>query len=451
MYDGTTLKYMMRHVLSVADMLFAAHKGAGAVAQTIVARFFIAGIGVCTGLITARVLGATGRGEQSAMLVWPTLLAYLLTLGLPAAIRYRIMREPERRSEFFTLSILAGAVASIAAMLVGVAFIPFWLRNYSADVVHSAQVLMIFAPEVLLGLILTAMLETLREFSIANISRYIAAVLTLVSLISLAVMHKLTPFTAACSYTIPSVIVACWLGWRLRAHILLRFFDPRPGMKLLASYGFRSYGIDLLTAISSQIDQVFVIGLLSATDVGIYVVALNASRIITIVHGGVVSVVVPSALGLEPEAVVAMVGRSARVSTALACLFGAALAAAVPFLLPAIYGPSFGGGVQVAQLLTLEAILNGLVLVLAQSFMALGRPGAVTLFEAVSLATIFPLMLALLPRLGLVGAAVAILTATILRLILTLAAYPMLLKVAVPNLFPTADDVARVRHALVNR
>ena len=152
-------------------ILFGKTRGAGAIAQTIFARLLIAGVNVCTGIISARVLGTSGRGEMSAMLVWPGLLAYLLTLGLPSAIRYWIRREPERRSEFFTVSVIGAGVASLIAIAIGLFFIPLWLRNYSADVVHGAQILMIFSPEVMLGLIFTAMLETLGEFNTANFSR----------------------------------------------------------------------------------------------------------------------------------------------------------------------------------------------------------------------------------------------------------------------------------------
>ena len=65
-------------------------QGRGATAatlQTALARVLILAINMGTGIITARFLGPQGRGEQAAIILWPQLLAYLMTLGLPAALR----------------------------------------------------------------------------------------------------------------------------------------------------------------------------------------------------------------------------------------------------------------------------------------------------------------------------------------------------------------------------
>jgi enterobacterial common antigen flippase len=440
-----------RSIGAAYRLIFAASRGAAAVAQTAVARFAIAGISVLTGVLTARVLGVTGRGEQSAMLVWPALMAYLLTLGLPSAMRYWIKREPERRSELFTVALVTTLGVSVIACAIGVVFIPIWLRTYSLEVVRGAQFLMLFAPEVMLGLILTAMLETLGDFNIANGSRYISSALTLLVLLVLAILHRMTPLYAAIAYSAPQVFVAGGLGWRLRSHLWIQSFNPIPALRALTSYGMRSYGIEVLGIVAAQIDQVFVIGFLGAADVGIYAVALSASRVITILHSAVVTVIVPSVAGLDKDVVLQTVGRSARISTLIALPLGAALAAALPILMPLLYGSAFARGIFVAQILTAEALVLGLLSVLAQAFMAFNRPGFVTSLQVIGLAVVVPLMLVLLPRFGLLGAALALLASTLCRLGLLLASFPLLLRVPVPNLFPTRDDLARLRAAAVGR
>jgi O-antigen/teichoic acid export membrane protein len=319
------------------------------------------------------------------------------------------------------------------------------------DIVRAAQVIMFFSPEIMLGLITTAMLETLGEFHIANVARYATVLLTLLGLALLALSWRMTPFTGALVYTGAPVVIAFWTAWQLREHIRLRFFDPRPALRVLASYGFRSYGIDLLNTISSQIDQVLVIAFLNASDVGIYVVALNASRVINILHTAVVTVVFPEASGLDKATVVGMVERSARVSSCVALAFAAALALALPILLPLFYGDAFSRGIAVGQVLTLEAVISGLISVLAQAFMALGRPGIVTILQALGLAVVVPLMFLLLPHFGLIGAAYALLLSTMVRLAIMVGFYPAILKVPFPRLIPTLDDLSHLRGALAHR
>lgn len=422
--------------------------GVASIAQTIVVRFALAALNVGTGVITARSLNAGGRGEQSAMLLWPALVCYLLTLGIPAALRYCIRKAPARQAEYFTVSVYAALVLSVVAIGAGVAFIPLWLHAYAPAVIRDAQILMAFAPEIMLGLILTGMLEALGEFRTANITRYLPVLATLIALGALAATHILTPFLSALAYVVPPTFVTLWLLWRLRGSFTLRAFNARPIARALGSYGLRAYGIDILTTLSAQVDQVLVIGLLSATQMGVYVIALAVSRVPQILHTAVVTVVTPTATGLKRDDVIAMVGRAARTSSLIAVVFSACLAALEPFLIPLVYGTPFEPAVRVAQVLTAEAAIGGLVFVLAQTFMALGRPGLLTVLQGLGLAVTVPTMLLLVPRFGLIGAALALLISTCARLGFLLCAFPLILKVPVPPLVPSMKDLNALLRAL---
>jgi O-antigen/teichoic acid export membrane protein len=421
-----------------------------AIAHTTLARVFLAGMNLFTGIITARALGIVGRGEQSAMTLWPALVPYLLTLGLPTALRYCVRREPERRREFFTVALLGAAAMSVVSIGIGIAFMPLWLHTYSAAVVRAAQFLMIFAPEVTLSLILTAMLEAQGAFKLANVTRIFSTVLTAAMILATAAFHAMTPFVAGLAYFVPPVFVAAWTAWHLRGSFMRLSFDPRPGFRVLGSYGLRSYGVDVLATLSAQADQVLVVGLLSASGMGAYAIALSASRVLQILHSAVVTVVFPSASGLEQWRVVSIVARAARVSTVIAAGGAIALAAALPVLIPLCYGWAYAPAVPVAQLLTLEALVGGLAYVLAQTFMATNRPGLVTAFQGVGFCIAVPLMLVLIPRFGLMGAAAALLISTCTRLGFVLASYRTILHVPLPNLVPTGDDVLRFRRALAS-
>ena len=89
------------------------------------------------------------------------------------------------------------------------------------------------------------------------------------------------------------------------------------------------------------------------------------------------------------------------------------------------------------RMLLVEVTLSGCVFVLAQAFMALGRPGMVTLLQAAGLSISIPIMILLVPRWGIAGAALALLVSTTARFLLVLASFPMILKVSAPSLIPT--------------
>ena len=88
----------------------------------------------------------------------------------------------------------------------------------------------------------------------------------------------------------------------------------------------------------------------------------------------------------------------------------------------------------------MEVTLAGSVSVLAQAFMALGRPGIVTILQAVGLSFSIPLMLILIPRWGIKGAATALLVSTLARLVFVMAGFPIFLKTRLPNLLPQVAD-----------
>ncbi len=105
--------------------------GVVAIVQTLLANILILGISFGTGIITARVLGPDGRGEQAAIVMWPQFLAYALTLGLPSALLYNLKRHPDAAPRLFAAALLLGTFMGGIATVVGVLLVPHWLTEYS--------------------------------------------------------------------------------------------------------------------------------------------------------------------------------------------------------------------------------------------------------------------------------------------------------------------------------
>jgi len=57
---------------------------------------------VVSSLIGARALGPAGRGDLLVVVLWPPVVAMFAGLGLPAAYRYWMAKEPERASRPFS-------------------------------------------------------------------------------------------------------------------------------------------------------------------------------------------------------------------------------------------------------------------------------------------------------------------------------------------------------------
>jgi O-antigen/teichoic acid export membrane protein len=158
-------------------------------------------------------------------------------------------------------------------------------------------------------------------------------------------------------------------------------------------------------------------------------------------HTSVATVLFPKAVSQSPDIVRALAGRAARLSTLLTTLAGLAVVGFGPQMLALLYGADYRGATPVLRILVLEVVLAGAALVLSQAFMALGRPGVITGLQIIGLLLTIPFMLLLVPRFGIVGAAVALFLSTTIRLIFVLASFPLFLNMRVPQILPTWTDV----------
>lgn len=415
--------------------------GSHAVAHSILSKIVILGLQAGTGILTARVLQPAGRGELAAMILWPLFMASVTTLGVPSSLIYYLRHRPEKREQLIANGFLMATFLGVLAGMVAALILPWWLRQYPVPIIHAAQWFLITAPICSVTLAGRAVLEASDEFSMSNAIQTLTPFVTLIGLMAFLAAYRLNPFTAAIAYIAASIPTFWLMIWRVRRIGLKSWYYNPHIMKWMIGYGIRSYGIDLLGTLALQVDQVLVVTLLSPGAMGSYVVVLSLSRMLNLFQNSVVMVLFPKAAGRPVEEAVALTGRSVRVSGLITALSGVVVCIAGPSLLRILYGKEYVGAVGALRILVIEVVLSGATFVLAQAFMALGRPGIVTILQAIGLSLSIPMMLLLIPRYGIYGAAVSLLTSTSVRLLFIYIGFKVFLKVNLPSLFPGRDDV----------
>jgi O-antigen/teichoic acid export membrane protein len=161
-------------------------------------------------------------------------------------------------------------------------------------------------------------------------------------------------------------------------------------------------------------------------------------------QNSVVMVLFPKAAGRSKEDVIRMTGDAVRVSGLVTAVCGVFVCIAGPVLLRLLYGQEFVEAVGALRILVVEVILSGMVFVLAQAFMALDSPGVVTVLQAVGLSLSIPMMLLLIPRYGIYGAAVSLLTSTVARLLFVCVGFRLFLKTETPRLLLNSQDLQKL-------
>ncbi|MEM8828053.1 MAG: oligosaccharide flippase family protein [Cyanobacteria bacterium P01_G01_bin.19] len=432
---------MFHNISKKVSWIFRGKGSVAATAQTIIVMLGILAINVLTGIITARTLGPEGRGEQAALILWPEFLANVVTLGIPSALVYNLRRYPEERNRLFSAAVIICAVISTGSAIVGVLFLPQWLSQYPPEMIRVAQLFMPIVPIFLLAQLFAVSLEASSQFTISNVGKYMMPLGTLMLLLGFVVTDNMNSYNAAMAYILPGIIVFASRVAYLRQIFNFQWTGLTAAYRRLMSYGFRSYGVELVKTLSGQLSQVVIVGLLSSNNLGIYVVALSLSRMMSMFQTSFVTVLFPTVAGRPTKEVVALTGRAARVSLALTCCAGTVVALIAPVVLDSLYGERFLAALTVFRILLVEVIVSGTVWVFLQAFMAVGKPGFVTLLQGLGVAISVPLMFLLIPLFGLEGAGMALLCSSSIRLILVYHSFRSVLKVEPPSLLLNKQDL----------
>lgn len=432
--------------LALADAPVASRRLPTTFLTSMVFRVGTVALNALTGIMTARALAPSGRGEVAAMILWPMLFAGLTTIGLPSAIVYHLRRDPEATSPLIGWALLWCTLAALVGTAVGWSLIPLWLSHHPPAVIRGAQWCLLTTLLCSLTLVGRGAWEARGYFRWSAFSQLVTPLMVAIGLGVLIAADRFTPFTAAAVYVTAGLPSLFWILGSLAARCRPTLAGGRAMWGRLVHYGMRSYGVDLCGILSIYLDQALVVGLLNPAAMGIYAVGLSLSRVIGAIHASVAMIVFPRIVGLDPPALVGAVGRSARLGTIVAAAVGACILAVGPALLTWLYGPAYGAAARILPILVVEAVVAGLAQVLLQGFLATGRPGVATMVLASSLVISVPLFLVLVPAYGVMGASVALLGASTLRVLLTLTAYRWLPGMTVPRVWLGADDMAEIGH-----
>ncbi len=417
--------------------------------QTMATNILIIVINLGTGILTARFLGPGGRGEQTAMIVWLQLFAFLFSMGMPQTIIYKVRHDPEHASEYVVTALMVSAAAGTFAAVLGIVLIPRWLSNYTADTIRFAQWVMLATPLCSIYYTAAAAVQAAGRFRLYNVMMLVLPLSTLAGLIGLVVTGDFWPKTSALAYVlpiVPAIVLAFVLvgkTYKLAGHM------RRAIARSLMWHGIRVWGVDLLVTLSRQIDKAILVGLLLPSELGTYVVAQSVVSSLSVVHNSVYAVLYPKAAGRSAREIMATTGLAIRVCAVTVCVGAVILGICAPFLLKLLYGAEFVDAVSPFRILAADAVLAAINMLCVQVFMAAGRPGVVAILQALGLAAYLPLALFLVPAFGLDGAALAWLASTALRLISIFCCFPLVLGIRPPWPFPGWMDVVQIKAKLL--
>ena len=370
-------------------------------------------LSLANGILIARTVGPEGKGALDLILATAGLLIMVLAFSLPPGVTYVVAKGNTniRALAFRLLGVAAAQTVITLLILVLVAstkyspkFLPpgvgRWLipgialfvllelltAHWRAMLVGRQQITKVNNVEMLGRLI-----QFLLLFSVAAILAFEG------SRISVAVLFAL------------SLIVSAFINITLLLKLKPAFNDDSgtASFREVLRFATPSYLGNLAQFLNYRLD-VFIVSIFAGyASVGRYTLAVGLGQLIWLLSNAAATVLLPKIAAAEHENSAAHTMRVNRLSLGASFAGAVVLGVAAILFIPLLYGEDFRGSVNALLWILPGIVAFSIVNVLAAYLGGIGKPHLNLIVAVVSLIATISLNLLLIPRLNIVGAAIA--------------------------------------------
>ena len=372
-------------------------------ASTAVANAALAVVGLLTGMLAARLLGAEGRGHLAAAQAWPLFLATLGGFGLTEATAYFAARSPSHARPALATGLILAIPFTLVAVVAGVWLLPLLLRGQTIEVQQVATLSLALVPLLTLSGAPSQALRGVGRYRAWNTLRLVTPLAWLATLVAVRGTGYATVSTLAIAFigaTALAGLVTHLHAWRTLSG------SPAPARGLvrpMLAYSAPTMGATIPHWLNLRLDQLIIIALLDARAIGLYVVSVAWSSAAHPLAQVVAYNAVPALAGAsnirQRALVVYRTGAVAAIGTCVVLLV------ATPTLFPLIFGSEFQAAIPVALIMVLAGSVEATNAVGAECLRGVGRPRANLLAECVGLAVTGVVLPVLVVTGGIIGAA----------------------------------------------
>ncbi|HEX7241528.1 MAG TPA: oligosaccharide flippase family protein [Longimicrobiaceae bacterium] len=381
------------------------------VGETLGTRVFLLGLSVATNVLLARALGPAGRGYHAVATAVTAMGVQAANLGLHSSNTYSAARDPSAVPHLFANSLLVGFGGGGAAAAAAFAF--FLLRPDLAPVYGWVAVLGLAAvPFALTYLLLQSLLLGMHEVRAYNGIDAAVSVVSAALVVGLVAAGRVSVTALmACALAV-SVVSFGWAAARVQRNVLSGPHEPeRPSWPLFRTtlrYGSKAYLAALFAYLAQRADVFMLTRMLGSEETGYYAAAVSVAAVASVFPSVIGTILFPR---LSSTADAAERWRFTLRVLGIAVAGMAVVAAGVVLLAPRVVLLLFGEAFMPA-VAPLRWLMPGVLVLSANSilmnyFASIGMPRITVLSPALATVVNVGLNLALIPRLGITGAALA--------------------------------------------
>lgn len=363
-------------------------------------------LGFASAIALARWLGPSDRGLLALIAYTNELTVAVAAVGCTYAVAYFVSRPDADRGAVLGNSLLLGS-------LLGAAFIPLFAifgatiarllsRGHGAHAWRLVGLLIVFT---FLDWSLHNQLFGKLQFGLLNaliaLSR-VASLLAVVVFIGAAGWGVVGGILATMAAALVLILGSLWSIRDLTPHIDFRLF------RKMISYGARVSPGWLFQIVNYRVDVFILQAFVPLARVGEYVIAVLVAELALTIGSAVQTSVMTLVARYEGQQLQGeTITRSVRHAVLLTTVSVAVLVLAGSRLITVAFGSDFATAIRPMHILLPGMLFLGVGAVVTGNLRGLGQPGMSSVLAGLTVVVTLPLDLALIPRYGVAGAAVA--------------------------------------------
>jgi len=371
------------------------------------------GFTMVQGIILARVLGAEGRGEFAAIILWPAIIANIGLLGTNMSVTRAAAAASAAGDDAGPIAragILWALILSAVTVVIGLGLLPWLIPEDGGEIIGLAQTFMLwFVPAYILSAHMAGVDQGQGRFRRLNFFRLLQTPVDVLFLVALILLGQ-----ANLVHCVWALLVAYWIAALGRLAMLGRqvpVVGRVASLPTLLRQGLPFAIAASLNQFISRGDRILVLWLLTERDLGLYAVAFSAASVLADAPRSMGMVSLTIAAQERPREGFARVAQIFRAAAIVSVGMGVAVAAAIYLLLPLLYGWDFADSRVIGMILAAGFVSLGLTALLVQCMRGQGKPSAGIYSRIVGLAVMVSVAFLLSEPLGVVGVAFAFLAA----------------------------------------
>ena len=364
-----------------------------------------AGLG---GVIIARAVGPTVRGEYAAITAWFGVAVMLGGMGQPAALCFYVARDPSRAREYLATSRAMMLATGILVLALGMIVAPI-LAHGNTPVALGYRIGFGAVIIALLGYSCITPLQV-RDIYRWNVARAVQPLLSLFAILILWRLRVLTLDVAILVLAATLLIQTGWSYWSCRRIGLAPGHACGNLVRPLATYGAAQILALTPATVNQQLDQLVLSQAVPPADLGRYAIAVTLTLLPFPAVSAIGSVAFPrlaSRTALSAATTYRLQRKAILGSIGVTVAILAPLAITAPWLVPLVFGPAYRGAVPLIWILTPGAVFTICSQVIGDLLLGRGHPGVAAWAQGLAAVSTLIILFSLLPFLGVYAAAIA--------------------------------------------